>query len=107
MRKYVSSFLFIFSCFVFAVYNSLSIRGMTENWYWHIAQWVSVLLFLGAGVEFGRWLRLQEFHLVGDTYDFYIRNQTFDFHNFGRIMGISILGIPCYVFFLHFLLARM
>ncbi len=74
---------------VFAIYSYLSIRGKTASITWHLFQWISVLNFLLIGFGFGRWW--QEY---------------FNFHDFGEIIGVAIIGIPVYVFFLHWLLKR-
>ena len=116
MRKYLSSLIFVCGCLVFSYHEALSIRHMTETWAWHIFQVCSVALFLLAGVEFGRWLargKFMELH-VSDIGGNFLRqsplrlyNNKFNFHDFGRIAGASLLGVVAYPFVLHFLLARM
>lgn len=84
----VIALIFVSACATFAVYNYLSIKGKTAFWPWHIAQWLSVILFMAAAFLFGRW------------------SQGFNFHTFGTIVAFAALGIPVYVFTLHALLKR-
>jgi len=86
--NYICSIIFIFACFVFAFYNKYSIKGETNNWVWHLLQWFSVLLFLCSGIFFGVWLN------------------DFNFHDFGKIIGIAVISIPVYVETLHYLLRK-
>ncbi len=53
---------------------------------WHITQWASALMFVISGVSFG--LNLREM----------------TWHEFGRIVAVAVLGIPAYVFSLHWML---
>lgn len=116
MRKYLSSLLFILACLIFSYYNALSIRHMTTTWAWHLAQWVSVALFLCAGVEFGRWIARGKFTEIqvsdiGEKFlgknPLRLYDPQFNFHDFGRIVSLALCGVPAYVFFLHFLLSGM
>ena len=78
----------ILAVLVYAGYSYFSIKGLTSGIGWHLCQWLSAGLFILAGIFHGYW---QCIHLL-------------DWHNFGRIVGVSVLAIPVYVFFLHWLL---
>jgi len=84
---YISAIVFILGAFNYAFYSYLSIKGMTAGALWHIFQWQSVLLFMISGFCLGLWWS------VG-----------FNWHEFGIGMSIGVLGIPVYVFTLHWLL---
>ncbi len=85
--KYLSSILAICSAVLMAFYSYYSIRGMTGTGGWHLLQWASTAMLLLTGFEFGRWYE-----------------EDFNFHDFGRIVGIGVISITVYVFLLHFLL---
>lgn len=85
---YCSSLIFIVSCLVYAYYSYCQIKKGTKSWEWHLSQWLSVLGFVGAGVVFGRGINAM------------------DWHKFGEVIGLAVLGIPAYVFFLHYLLRK-
>lgn len=67
----------------FAYYNYLGIRGRTSGWRWHAAQYCFLALFCSA------------FYLAGGI--------RLDWHNFGEMSGLMLIGVPIYVFVLHWL----
>ena len=81
----IASVVFILGCLCYAGYSYFQIKG-TATWGWHVAQWISAFLFVLSGVLFG------------------VRLYDMGWHKFGEIIGIAALGIPVYVFFLHYLL---
>lgn len=82
---YLSPILFVAACIVYAVYSHWSIKRNENTWRWHLLQWVAAALFIAAGFVFGRW------------------SQGFTFREFGTIMSAAVLGIPAYVYLLHYL----
>ena len=69
---------------VFAVYNSRAIAGETSGIIWHVSQYISVALLVLYGILTGR--RLPR-----------------DWHEFGELAGLTVIGIPVYVFLLHWI----
>jgi len=87
---YSSAFTFIAACAVYAAYSVFSIRRKTHTWAWHVLQWMSCLLFVGAGFLFGHWWQ-----------------HGFNFHDFGNIMAVAVLGVTAYILSLRFFQARI
>ena len=81
-----AAILFILSCLCYACYSASQILSGTASWIWHGLQWFSALGFVLSGILFGRKLK-------GMTW-----------HRFGRIVAVAVLGIPVYVFSLHWML---
>jgi len=131
--KYLSSILFILAALLFAFHESISIRasniggGIQEQLAWHLSQIAAIVMFIAAGVAFGKW--------VGSVSSFVFKNPAnpyggtkFNWHDFGRIISVSLIGIglyliisyggvwdiigvamfapACYVFTLHLLIRR-
>jgi len=87
---YWSAFTFIAACAVYAAYSVFSIRKLTHTWGWHVLQWLSCLLFLVAGFLFGQWWK-----------------DGFNFHDFGNIMAVAVLGVTAYILSLRFFQNRI
>jgi 1,4-dihydroxy-2-naphthoate octaprenyltransferase len=78
--------VFVAAMVIMAAYNFYSIRGMTSTKDWHYYQWTLVGMLLFAGWLYGK--------------------QPFSWHNFGEVAAVAVLGVPVYVFLLHYLLRR-
>ena len=85
----LSSVIFILGCLIYAIYSYCQIALGTATWEWHVVQWMSVVLFLLSGICFGRELNKMTWR------------------RFGRMVAIAVLGIPVYVFGLHFMLDNL
>lgn len=83
---FLPAFIFIAAMVVMAAYNYFSIRGLTSTKAWHYYQWSLVPMLVFAGWLLGR--------------------VPFTWHDYGEIVGIALLGVPVYVFLLHYLLRR-
>ena len=80
------------ACFVFALYNALSVKAKTNTWYWHAAQYAVIALFMMCGFE----------DMVVDLVKLLLAN---NWHDFG-ISAVAFLARLCvyvgiYVFSLH------
>lgn len=85
----LSAIIFIGACFMYALYSHYQIKVGTVSLAWHITQWLSATLFTISGFSFAWWWRWN-----------------FTYGMFGNIIAIAVLGIPTYVFFLHWLNRR-
>lgn len=84
---FLPSGIFIAACFVYAAYSYYSIKARTGWWEWHVCQLFAAGLFVFAGYALGN-----------------MENITW--HIWGEIAAAAILGVPAYVFFLHYLLKK-
>ena len=86
IKMYYAPVLFIIGWLWYAGFSFFSIKGFTASWEWHGLQWGSAGIFILSGFLAGKF-------------------KGWNWHNFGRIIGIAVLGIPIYVFLLHALLS--
>ena len=106
MKNFRSSLFFILGCMIFAVHEAYSIKGFEGGLVWHLTQGLSVLLYLIAGAYFGAWYK------DNGTVTSFDRNNNgipiigykFNYHDFGEIVAVALIGVIGYVFLLHWLL---
>ena len=105
MKNFRSSLFFILGCMIFAVHEAYSIKGFEGGLVWHLTQFISILLYLIAGMYFGMWLRdygtVTKFYRNANGIN--VIGQGFNYYDFVNIVAVSLLGILLYVFSLHFL----
>ena len=105
MRKFRSSLFFLVACGIFAIHEAYSIRGLENGIVWHLTQYISILLYLIAGMYFGIWFKEDG---IIDSWEqnnkgIPILGYKFNHHDFREIVAVALVGILIYVFGLHWL----